>query len=141
MMMIFDIIKYGTFTADDFINAHRSRDFSKFTFLPIELRKRFISDVLDLYPNKESMNFKQAAFDFIDEKITEEVFREIWRKYWLVLSALVLVAAAAAVAVVAAAAVAVVAAVAADYYRPYFEKHASHLNKLISEYEEADDRR
>ena len=119
--MIFDTIIYGTFTADDFINAHTTNDFTKFTPLPIDIRKKFISDVIDLYPNKESNNFKQAAFDFIDGKITEKQFRDAWREYWWDSSLAVAVAVAAVVAAV----------VAVEYFHPY----AKHLNKVIQENE------
>jgi len=134
--MIFDTIKYGTFTADDFINAHTTNDFTKFTPLPIDIRKKFISDVIDLYPNKESNNFKQAAFDFIDGKITEKQFRDVWWKYQ-VAAGLVASAAqsVAAVMVVSGPAAAGFRRAAAEYYRPQLEQHAKHLNKLIQEYE------
>jgi len=107
--MIFDIIKFGIFTADDFFTANNTNNFTKFTALPIDLRKKFLSYVIDLYPNKESKNFKQAAFDFIDGKITEKQFRDTWWKYQAV--------------------------AAAEQSRPYFEDIAKHLNKLIQEYE------
>ena len=129
--MIFDIIKYGTFTADDFFTANNTNNFTKFTALPIDLRKKFLSYVIDLYPNKESKNFKQAAFDFIDGKIIEKQFRAAWFKYWS--------------PGVAAAWSAWVAGVVsptplpeppeAEYYRPYLEQHASLLNKLIKDIE------
>jgi len=127
--MIFDTIKYGTFTADDFINAHTTNDFSKFTQLPIDLRKKFISDVIDLHPNQESNNFKQAAFDFLDGKIDRNQFRDACHQYWQRAAATVV---AAAVVVVAPACRGLASA---PRYRPYFEQHASHLNKLIKEYE------
>jgi len=154
--MIFDTIIYGTFTADDFINAQLTSDFSKFTPLPIDIRKKFISDVIDKHPNKENKNFKQAAFDFIDGKITEKQFRDAWWKYRVVaivaaqnesvvaqnesVVAIVVAGAMAMTAVVVAMAAmvamtAVVAAVAAEYYRPQLEQHVKHLNKLIQEYE------
>ena len=121
--MIFDTIKFGTFTADDFFTAHITGDFTKFTPLPIDIRKKFISDVIDKVPNKEINNFKQAAFDFLDGKITEDQFRDVYWKYRAT-------EAAGAVAVVVAG-----LARAAEYYRPYFEQHAKHLNKLIQEYQ------
>jgi hypothetical protein len=153
--MIFDTIIYGTFTADDFINAQLTSDFSKFTPLPIDIRKKFISDVIDKHPNKENKNFKQAAFDFIDGKITEKQFRDAWWKYRVVAivaaqnesvvaivvagamaMTAVVVAMAAMVAMTAvAAAVAAMVAMAAEYYRPQLEQHVKHLNKLIQEYE------
>jgi hypothetical protein len=137
--MIFDTIRYGTFTADDFINAHKSSDFSKFIQLPIDLRKKSISDVVDLHPNKESNKFKQAAFDFLDGKIDEAQFRNAYWKYWAVAEAVAAVAVAVATAVVVAAATAVVVAGSVlgviEQYRPYFEQHAKHLNKMIKEYE------
>jgi len=126
--MIFDTIKFGTFTADDFVYAHTTKDFSKITALPIDIRKKFISDMIDLHPNKENKNFKQAAFDLIDGKITEKQFRDAYWNYRTVTWA-----AAAVVAVVAAAVAAVVAV--GEYYRPYIEQHASLLNKLIQEYQ------
>ena len=129
--MIFDTIKYGTFTVDDFINAQITGDYSKFTPLPIDIRKKFISDVIDKHPNKENKNFKQAAFDFIDGKITEKQFRAAWWKYRVV--AIVVAGAMAMTAVVAA--VAAMVAMAAEYYRPQLEQHVKHLNKLIQEYE------
>ena len=128
--MIFDTIKFGIFTADDFINAHNTNDFTKFTPLPIDLRKKFISDVIDLYPNKESKNFKQAAFDLIDGKITEDQFRDVYWKYRWASPRF----AAVAVAVVAAVVVEVQVITVAEYYRPYLEDTAKHLNKLIQEY-------
>ena len=115
--MIFDTIKFGIFTADDFIDAQITGDFTKFTALPIDIRKKFISDVIDLHPNKESNNFKQAAFDFLDGKITEKQFRDAWREYWWDSSLAV--------------AVAVAAVVAVEYFHPY----AKHLNKVIQENE------
>ena len=134
--MIFDTIKFGIFTADDFIDAQITGDFTKFTALPIDIRKKFISDVIDLYPNKESNNFKQAAFDFIDGKITEKQFRDVWWKYQVAAG---LAAAAAqsvaAVMVVSGPAAAGFRRAAAEYYRPQLEQHAKHLNKLIQEYE------
>ena len=123
--MIFDTIKFGIFTADDFINAHNTNDFTKFTPLPIDIRKKFISEVIDLYPNKENKNFKQAAFDLIDGKITEDQFRDVYWKYRWASPRF------AAVAV----AVAVVADMEVEYYRPQLEQHASLLNKLIQEYQ------
>ena len=123
--MIFDTIKFGIFTADDFINAHNTNDFCKITALPIDIRKKFISEVIDLYPNKENKNFKQAAFDLIDGKITEDQFRDVYWKYRWALPRF------AAVAV----AVAVVADMEVEYYRPQLEQHASLLNKLIQEYQ------
>ena len=135
--MIFDTLKYGTFTADDFINAHTTNDFSKFTQLPIDLRKKFISDVIDKHPNQESNNFKQAAFDFIDGEITGDQFRESWWKCWppavAATAAAAVVWRAVAVAVAVAAGAAGSLQVVAEYYRPQLEKHASHLNKLIGE--------
>jgi hypothetical protein len=119
--MIFDTIKFGIFTADDFIDAQITGDFTKFTALPIDIRKKFISDVIDLHPNKESNNFKQAAFDFLDGKITEKQFRDAWREYWWDSSLAVAVAVAAVVAAV----------VAVEYFHPY----AKHLNKVIQENE------
>ena len=134
--MIFDTIKYGTFTADDFINAHTTNDFTKFTPLPIDIRKKFISDVIDLYPNKESNNFKQAAFDFIDGKITEKQFRDVWWKYQVAAGLAASAAqSVAAVMVVSGPAAAGFRRAAAEYYRPQLEQHAKHLNKLIQEYE------
>ena len=123
--MIFDTIKFGTFTADDFVYAHTTKDFSKITALPIDIRKKFISEVIDLYPNKENKNFKQAAFDLIDGKITEDQFRDVYWKYRWASPRF------AAVAV----AVAVVADMEVEYYRPQLEQHASLLNKLIQEYQ------
>ena len=133
--MIFDIIKFGIFTADDFFTANNTNNFTKFTALPIDLRKKFLSYVIDLYPNKESKNFKQAAFDFIDGKITEKQFRDAWLKYWL--SAAVTPAWSVAVAVVAASAELSmpIPDPSAEYYGPYLEDIAKHLNKLIQEYE------
>jgi len=140
--MIFDTIKFGTFTADDFVYAHTTKDFSKITALPIDIRKKFISDMIDLHPNKENKNFKQAAFDFIDGKITEKQFRDAWWKYRVVaivaaqnesVVAIVVAGAMAMTAVVAA--VAAMVAMAAEYYRPQLEQHVKHLNKLIQEYE------
>jgi hypothetical protein len=130
--MIFDTIRYGTFTADDFINAHQTDDFSKFTSLPVDLRKQFISDVIDLHPTRESKDFKQAAFDFIDGKITEDQFREAYWKYWAVATAAVVAVAVATAVVVAGSVLGVI-----EQYRPYFEQHAKHLNKMIKEYEYA----
>jgi hypothetical protein len=49
---------------------------------------------------------------------------------WAVWAAVVAVAAGLAVVAVAAG-----LARAAEYYRPYFEQHAKHLNKLIQEYQ------
>ena len=133
--MIFDTIKFGIFTADDFFTAQKSGDYSKFTALPIDLRKQFISDVIDLHPNQERNIFKQAAFDFIDGKIIEKQFRDAWWKYWSVVE-VVGVVQVAVVAVVAVVAAAVSAGEMPDeYYRPYFEQHAKHLNKVIQEYE------
>ena len=123
--MIFDTIKFGIFTADDFIDAQITGDFTKFTALPIDIRKKFISDVIDLHPNKESNNFKQAAFDFIDGKIIEKQFRDAWWKYWSVV----------VVGVVQVAAAVSAGEMPDEYYRPYFEQHAKHLNKVIQEYE------
>ena len=123
--MIFDTIKFGIFTADDFIDAQITGDFTKFTALPIDIRKKFISEVIDLYPNKENKNFKQAAFDLIDGKITEDQFRDVYWKYRWASPRF------AAVAV----AVAVVADMEVEYYRPQLEQHASLLNKLIQEYQ------
>jgi hypothetical protein len=129
--MIFDTIRYGTFTADDFINAQRSSDFSKFIQLPLDLRKKFISDVVDLHPNKESNKFKQAAFDLIDGKIIEDQFRDA---YWKYRGAVALaVVPTVALAAVAAAVPTVVAT--GEYYRLYLEQYAKHLNKVIQEYE------
>jgi hypothetical protein len=143
--MIFDTIRYGTFTADDFINAYNNNDFNKFTSLPIDIRKQFIGDVIDIadkehpnkeHPNKESNNFKQAAFDFIDGKITEDQFREAYWKYRVAAVATAVVQAAAPAVAVATAAVAVVGVAAVvQYYRPYLEQYAKHLNKVIQEYE------
>jgi hypothetical protein len=135
--MIFDTIRYGTFTADDFINAHNTNDFTKFTALPIDIRKKFISDMIDLHPNKENKNFKQAAFDLIDGKIIEDQFRNTWLKYWSAMpGGAGSGAVAAVVAVAAGAAVAAVAVVVSvhEYYRPQLEQHAKHLNKVIQEY-------
>jgi len=131
--MIFDIIKYGTFTADDFLNAHNTNNFTKFTPLPIDLRKQFISEVIDLYPNKESKNFKQAAFDFIDGKITEKQFRAAWLKYWPRAAGARVAGVAAVAGVVSLTAMRM--SPAAEYYRPYLEQHAKHLNKVIQEYQ------
>ena len=135
--MIFDTIRYGTFTADDFINAHNTNDFTKFTALPIDIRKKFISDVIDKVLNGESNKFKQAAFDLIDGKITEDQFREAYWNYRTVTWAAGAGVGVAWVAVVAAVVVAVVAVVVSvhEYYRPQLEQHAKHLNKLIQEYE------
>jgi len=128
--MIFDTIRYGTFTADDFINAHITNDFTKFTPLPIDIRKKFISDVIDKVLNGESNKFKQAAFDLIDGKITEDQFRDVYWKYRWASPRF----AAVAVAVVAAVVVEVQVITVAEYYRPYLEDTAKHLNKLIQEY-------
>jgi hypothetical protein len=125
--MIFDTIKFGTFTADDFVYAHTTKDFSKITALPIDIRKKFISDVIDKGPNKEINNFKQAAFDLIDGKITEKQFRDAYWNYRLETAAVAAMPLLAVVAVVA----------VAEYYRSYLEQHAKHLNKLIQEYEYA----
>jgi hypothetical protein len=125
--MIFDTIKFGTFTADDFVYAHTTKDFSKITALPIDIRKKFISDMIDLHPNKENKNFKQAAFDLIDGKITEKQFRDAYWNYRLATAAVAAMPLLAVVAVVA----------VAEYYRSYLEQHAKHLNKLIQEYEYA----
>jgi len=141
--MIFDTIKFGIFTADDFFTAHNTNNFTKFTALPIDLRKKFISDVIDKVPNQESNNFKEVAFDFLDGKITEDQFREAYWNYWTVavmmaavIAAVVIAAAAGAAAVaVAVSAVVVIAAVTWGKFRPYFEQHASLLNKLIQEYQ------
>ena len=129
--MIFDTIKFGTFTADDFVYAHTTKDFSKITALPIDIRKKFISDVIDKGPNKEINNFKQAAFDLIDGKITEDQFRDVYWKYRWASPRF----AAVAVAVVAAVVVEVQVITVAEYYRPYLEDTAKHLNKLIQEYQ------
>ena len=133
--MIFDTIKHGIFTADDFFTAHNTSDYSKFTALPIDLRKKFISDVIDKVPNQESNNFKEVAFDFLDGKITEKQFCDAWLKYWL--SAAVTPAWSVAVAVVAASAELTmpIPEPSAEYYGPYLEDIAKHLNKLIQEYE------
>ena len=133
--MIFDTIRFGTFTADDFINAQLTSEFSKFTPLPIDLRKKFISDMIDLHPNKENKNFKQAAFDLIDGKITEKQFRDAYWNYRTVTWAAGVAVAAGWAVWAAVVAVAAGLARAAEYYRPYFEQHAKHLNKLIQEYQ------
>jgi hypothetical protein len=133
--MIFDIIRYGTFTADDFITAQRSNDFSKFIQLPIDLRKKFISDVVDLHPNKESNNLKQATFDFIDGKIIEDQFRDAYWKYRALVYAVPGAEAEAAAAMGLAAAGLAAWEAEAEYYRLYFEQYAKHLNKLIQEYQ------
>jgi hypothetical protein len=126
--MIFDIIRYGTFTADDFITAQRSGDFSKFIQLPIDLRKKFVSDLIDKNPTQESKDFKQAAFDFLDGKIIEDQFRDAYWKY----RAVATVATGTAAAVTASVAA---GSVQAEYYRPHLEQYAKHLNKVIQEYE------
>ena len=125
--MIFDTIKFGTFTADDFVYAHTTKDFSKITALPIDIRKKFISEVIDKDPIEQSNKFKQAAFDLIDGKITEKQFRDAYWKYRLATAAVAAMPLLAVVAVVA----------VAEYYRSYLEQHAKHLNKLIQEYEYA----
>jgi hypothetical protein len=85
--------------------------------------------MIDLHPNKENKNFKQAAFDFIDGKITEKQFRDAYWNYRLATAAV------AAMPLLVVVAVAAGLARAAEYYRPYFEQHASLLNKLIQEYQ------
>jgi hypothetical protein len=124
--MIFDTIRYGTFTAEDFMRANKSDDFSKFTSLPVDLRKQFISNAIDLYKSRHNKDYKQAAFDFIDGKITEGRFQGKFWNYWGNIGVGLEVAAVAGATTVA----------ATNYHvGPYFDQHASLLNKLIKEYE------
>lgn len=123
--MIFDTIKYGTFTADDFMRANKSDDFSKFTILPVDLRKQFISNAINLYKTRHNKDYKQAAFDFIDGKISGARFQAKFWNYW----------GGSGVGLEVATVAGAITVAAANYHGPYFEQHASLLNKLILEYE------
>lgn len=140
--MIFDTIRYGIFTADDFVYAHTTNDFSKFRVLPPDLKKQFISDVIDLYPSMKSTELRQMVFDVIDEKMAMKRFREAWWKYWGISHHMATTAGASEASVIASVVVAGVMAVMVflpvmgeEYYLPCLEQHALHLNKLIKEYE------